>query len=197
VGDGDFQYEVVEGWGRGASGDERLGLVSAIAIDSADRVYVFQRLPDPVMLVFDADGTRVASWGADVFTVPHGLWIGPDDTIYTTDTGDHTVRRFTLDGTLLQTWGTPNVPGAPGQPFNQPTWAVVGEGGDLFVSDGYGQNRWHRFGADGELLGSWGKTGTGPGEFLLPHAVWLNGDGSTSPTARMAAFRSSRKRETI
>jgi DNA-binding beta-propeller fold protein YncE len=183
VGDGDYRYEVVENWGRGRA-LEPFGLVSSIAVDSADRVYVFQRLPVPVMLLFDRDGTRLGSWGDDLFREPHGVWIGPDDTVFTTDTGDHTARQFTRDGTLLRTWGTPNQSGPPDQPFNRPTWAVVGPSGDLFVSDGYGQNRWHRFGADGALLGSWGRTGAGPGEFLLPHAIWVDRDSRVYVTDR-------------
>lgn len=183
VGDGDFQYEVVESWGRGPAG-EGLGLVSSVAVDSDDRLFVFHRSPEPVMLIFDRDGTRLGSWGEDLFREPHGVWIGPDNAVFTTDGRDHTVRRFTRDGTLLQTWGTPNNVGSPGMPFNRPTWAVVGPAGDLFVSDGYGQNRWHRFGADGELLGSWGTTGSGPGEFLLPHAIWVDRAGRVYVTDR-------------
>jgi DNA-binding beta-propeller fold protein YncE len=172
-GRGDFRYDVVEDWGRGSAGG-RLGLVSSIAVDSDDRVFVFQRKPDPLMLVFDRDGTRLGSWGEGLFREPHGVWIGPDDAVFTADSGDHTVRRFSRDGTLVQTWGTPNEAGAPDRPFNRPTWGVVGPSGDLFVSDGYGQNRWHRLGMGGELLGSWGGTGSGPGEFRLPHAIWVD-----------------------
>ncbi|MBI2940251.1 MAG: hypothetical protein HYY04_07395 [Chloroflexi bacterium] len=182
-GDGDYRYEVVEGWGRGPE-RPRLGLVSSIAVDSRDQVYVFQRLPDPAMLVYDRNGTLVRSWGQDVFQIPHGVWIGPDDAVYTTDTGDHTVRRFTPSGELLGTLGTPGQTGAPGLPFNKPTWAVVAPSGDLYVSDGYGQNRWHRLGADGHLLGSWGETGSGPGQFLLPHSVWVDRRGRALVTDR-------------
>ena len=93
-GAGDYQYEVVENWGR--SGERpKLGLVSSVAVDSQDNVYVFQRSPEAVMLVFDPDGTLMRTWGQDIFVEPHGVWIGPDDTIYTADSLDHTVRCFT------------------------------------------------------------------------------------------------------
>ncbi len=63
IGTGDYQYEVVEGWGM----IPQLGLVSGVACDSNDRVYVYNRSPQPAMLVFDADGTLVAEWGKDIF----------------------------------------------------------------------------------------------------------------------------------
>ena len=152
----------------------QLGLVSGVACDSNDRVYVYNRSPQPAMLVFEADGTFVAEWGKDIFQKPHGIWISPEDEIWTTDTIDHTVRKFSLDGELLQTFGTVNQPGAPGTPFNQPTRAVLSTSGEMYVSDGYGQSRVHRMTADGEVIVSWGAPGTGPGEFNLPHDVTVD-----------------------
>ena len=147
-GSGDYRYEVVEGWGQ----IPQLGLASAVACDSQDRVYVFNRSPNPAMLVFERDGRFIGSWGEDLFKAPHGIWISPDDEIYTTDTEDHTVRRFSLSGELLQTWGTVDEPGPPGQPFNQPTRAVLSQSGEMYVSDGYGQSRVHRMTLDGEAI---------------------------------------------
>ena len=90
IGTGDYQYKVVEGWGM----IPQLGLVSGVACDSNDRVYVFNRSPQPAMLVFDANGTFVTEWGKSIFKKPHGIWISPNDEIWTTDTIDHTVRKF-------------------------------------------------------------------------------------------------------
>ncbi|MCH8293063.1 hypothetical protein IH992_18390 [Candidatus Poribacteria bacterium] len=172
-GTGDYRYEVVEGWGQ----IPQLGLVSGVACDSEDRVYVFNRSPQPAVLVFDRDGTFLRSWGEDIFKKPHGIWISPDDEIYTTDTVDHTVRKFSLSGDLLMTLGTVDRPGPPGQPFNEPTRAVLSQSGDLFVSDGYGQSRVHRLTSDGEAIVSWGAPGTGPSEFNLPHDVTVDKNG--------------------
>ena len=172
-GGGDYRYEVAENWGRSQEWP-RFGVVSSAAVDSQDNVYVFQRTPEGLIIVFDRQGNFLRSWGAGTFVEAHGIWIGPDDTIYTADSLDHTVRRFTSDGELIWTLGTPGQTGNPGSPFNRPTWAVVAPSGDLYVSDGYGQNRWHRFDSDRRLLDSWGETGSGPGQFLLPHAVWVD-----------------------
>jgi sugar lactone lactonase YvrE len=65
----------------------------------------------------------------------------------------------------------------PAAPFNRPTKVALASNGDLFISDGYGNARMHRFDSTGELLGSWGEPGSGPGQFMLPHSVSLLADG--------------------
>ena len=69
------------------------------------------------------------------------------------------------------TLGTPDVPGADGEPFNLPTDLALGPDGEMYISDGYGNARVHKYSPDGELIKSWGQPGTGPGEFDLPHCV--------------------------
>jgi hypothetical protein len=174
VGQGEFTYSVDKRWGRAASGVAAFGLVSGIACDSQDRVYAFVRQPVAELLVLDRDGTLLNRWGNGQFVEPHGIWISPGDEVYLADSLSHLVTKWTTDGKLLQTWGTPNTPGAPGMPFNRPTRAVVTPDGEMYVSDGYGQFRVHRFGADGRLKHSWGEEGAGPGQFALPHDVWVD-----------------------
>jgi hypothetical protein len=174
VGEGNYTYTVDKRWGRGAASVSEFGLVSGVAGDSQDRVYLYIRQPVAEILVLDPRGTLLGRWGAGQFVEPHMLYISPRDELYATDISLHTVTKWTLDGQLLQTWGTPNVTGAPGARFNKPTRAVVTPDGELYVSDGYGQRRVHRFGADGRLIRSWGSEGTGPGEFALPHDVWVD-----------------------
>lgn len=173
VGSGDFTYAPVDGWGTGPDG-HAFGLVSAAVTDSQDRVYVFDRAPQPAVLVFDREGTFLRSWGEDIFTSPHGMWIDADDILYLTDNADHTVRMCTTGGDVLRTWGAAGQTGADGEPFNRPTWAMTGPSGALYVTDGYGQARVHKFAASGELLCSWGSPGAGPGQFDLPHSVWVD-----------------------
>lgn len=165
---------VVPGWGFGTGVDD-FGLISTVATDSAGTVFVLSRLPNGVMHTFDAEGNWLGDWEFP-FSAPHGLWISPDDRIFVTDTGEHVVRIFDRKGTLLQTIGTPGKVGRPGEPFNLPTRAVQGPSGDIYVSDGYGQNWIHRFSAQGELVTSWGGDGSQPSEFQTPHAVWVDAD---------------------
>lgn len=164
--------------------------VAAVAVDSRDRVFVFNRGPHPVM-VFDADGTFLHSWGAGLFRRPHGLTIGPDDALYCTDDSDHTVRKFTPDGQLLLTLGTSGQPSDTGAasvdfrtiqriagPFHFPTNVALAPGGDIYVADGYGNARIHKFSPEGRLVLSWGWPGAGPGEFRIPHGIAVNADGN-------------------
>ncbi len=68
----------------------KFGRVSAVATDSQGLVYVFQRGPkaDPIV-VFDAKGKYVRSWGRGMFGNPHGLRLDRDDNVWVTDNGDH------------------------------------------------------------------------------------------------------------
>jgi DNA-binding beta-propeller fold protein YncE len=183
-----MRFELVEGWEQLPEGWSH-GDVAGVAVDSQDRVYVFNRGEHP-LIVYDRDGRFVRSWGEGVFTRPHGITI-VDDVVYCADDTDHTVRAFSLDGALLWTLGTLNQGSATGYvgpdlmtiqrgagPFNRPTRLAVAPGtGDLYVSDGYGNARIHRFSAQRELLQSWGEPGDAPGEFHLPHSVWVHTDG--------------------
>jgi hypothetical protein len=188
VGGGRFRYEAQSRWARLPPGWE-FAEVAGVATDSQDRVYVFNRGAHPV-IVFDRDGRFLHSWGEGAFRRAHGITIGPDDAVYCTDDLDHTVRKFTPEGQLLLTLGTSGRPSdtgidgldyrtirRAGPPFHRPTNVAVAPDGSLYVSDGYGNARVHKFAADGRLLFSWGEPGGGPGQFNLPHGVALDGDG--------------------
>ena len=89
-----FRFEVIEGWEQLPEGYVHRD-VDGVAVDSRDRVYLVTR-GDERVIVYERDGTFVASWGEDIFTPrTHGVTIGPDDSVYIVDDGDHTVRKFT------------------------------------------------------------------------------------------------------
>jgi sugar lactone lactonase YvrE len=172
-----FVYDEVLSW--------KSIVYSGVACDSQDRVYVIRRTHLPAILVFDSEGNFLKSFGEDLFEVPHGIWMSPEDILYCTDIGNHTVTKLSLEGEVLMTLGTKGQTGAPGEPFNQPTRAVEAPSGDIFVSDGYGQERVHRFSPDGDLILSWGTKGTGPGQFTLPHSIWVDRKERVYVTDRM------------
>ena len=176
MGTGSYRFRVVEGWGLGPQGREFGGVVTGQTVDSADRVYINRRSP-PAVLVYDREGRYLTSWGENILQNPHGIHITAEDHVWVADAGDHAVRRFDAGGRLLQTLGTPGSPGEPGMPFNMPTKAVVAPSGEIFVSDGYGQHRVHRFSPGGKLLTSWGSEGAGSDQFGLPHSICLDHKG--------------------
>lgn len=179
LGRGKYTYEVSgEDWGELPEGwTYKEG--TAVAVDSKDNVYVFNRGGHPV-IVFDSDGKFLRSWGEGDFPSPHGITIGPDDSVYCVDTGEHTVRKFTADGKLLLTLGERGSP-APlmsGKPFNKPThMAVDPRNGDMYVADGYSNARVHKYAPDGRYLFSWGDSGTDPGHFNIVHNIFADADG--------------------
>jgi len=172
VGSGKFRYQVAEGWGQLPEG-WKFTQVAGVAVDSEDKVYVFNRSEHPV-IIFDRNGNFLSSWGEGVFKNAHGIHMGTDGHVYLADSGDHTVRKFTLDGELVMTLGTEGVPSEDGGPFNQPTDVAVSSSGHIYVSDGYGNFRAHKYSSDGELLLSWGEEGEETGQFALPHGVFVD-----------------------
>jgi len=188
VGTGKYTYELVEGWGRLPDGWS-LGQ-TGIVTDSQDRVYLFNRSEHP-LIVLDRDGNFLTSWGEGVLTAAHGMYIDADENIYLPVIDSHVVLKYSSAGHLLMTLGTWNQPSDTGWsgnasdpvqraagPFHRPSDVAISPGGDLYISDGYGNARVHKFSGDGNLLMSWGRPGkAGPGEFHVPHGVWVHTDG--------------------
>jgi DNA-binding beta-propeller fold protein YncE len=171
-------YRVLDEWGTLPDG-WRYVEATAVAVDSKDRVYVFNRGEHPV-IVFDRDGRFLRSWGEGLFSRAHGITIGPDDSLWLTDDGNHTIRQFTPEGKLLLTIGAAGRPADPhsGKPFNRPTHvALCPHTGDIYISDGYGNSRVHKYDPKGRHLLSWGEPGTDPGCFNVPHNMATDGDG--------------------
>jgi DNA-binding beta-propeller fold protein YncE len=178
LGSGEWTYEVNVDWAK-IPDEIVLGDCAAVGVDSRGNVYAFNRGEHPVA-VFDNGGNLLRTWGEGVFTRPHGVHVAPDDTIWLTDDGDHTVRQCTLDGKFLLTIGIPGKP-APfmsGEPFHRCTHTALSPQCDhVYVSDGYGNARVHKYAPDGRHLLSWGECGTAPGQFNLVHNISCDPDG--------------------
>jgi DNA-binding beta-propeller fold protein YncE len=177
LGAGAFRYRVNRDWAKLPDGWS-FHEVAAVGVDQNDNVFVFNRGEHP-MIVFDRDGNFLRAWGEDIFSHAHGIQMAPDGTIFCTDDGDHTVRRVTAEGRVLMQLGVPGKPSSfmSGLPFNRCTHTALSPSGDLYVSDGYGNARVHKYSPDGKPLLSWGGPGTGPGEFNLPHNIVCDPDG--------------------
>ena len=195
VGSGSFVYQEVKDWAKfpdGWTAEDAPG----VAVDSADRVHVLVRKKDG-LLVFDRDGQFRKSWGEDLFGRPHGLFIDPDNYVYVVDDWGHSIFKFTPDGDLMMTIETKDHPAdtgyirgkksveRAGPPFNEPTGCALAPEGELYVTDGYGNARVHKFTPDGQLLFSWGEPGNRPGQFNPPHGVCVNEKGLVYISDRM------------
>lgn len=175
VGSGEHRYEPVPQWARMPK-YWSFGAASDAAVNSLDEVHVFSRGAHP-LTIWDTDGNFLSSWGEGTFSAnEHGIHIAPNDNIWLVDADYHVATEHTPDGTLVRTLGTKHKPSPSyvGRPFNMPSGLAIAPNGQIFVSDGYGGHRVHKFSREGELLLSWGRQGAGPGEFALPHNIWVD-----------------------
>ena len=128
---------------------------------------------------FDREGNFLRSWGEGTFPRAHGLHIDAEDNLWCTDDGGHFVRKCTPEGKVLLEIGVPGQP-APymsGLPFHRCTHTALSPKGEIYVSDGYGNARVHKYSPDGKLLHSWGEPGTGPGQFNIAHNIATDAEG--------------------
>ncbi|PKB72736.1 MAG: hypothetical protein BZY75_05430 [SAR202 cluster bacterium Io17-Chloro-G7] len=176
IGMGDYVYEYQPAWAQLPSG-MIFQTPSAVAVDSQDRVYVFQRQGPPV-LVFDSSGGFLSAWPRreNELEDAHHIYIGPDDGVYLADRDSHQVLKFTTGGELIMALGQRHR-AAMQAPFNHPSDIAVAPSGEIYVSDGYGNSSVHRFTAGGDYVASFGGPGRGPGEFIVPHSIRIAADG--------------------
>ncbi len=188
VGTGAYTYELVDDWAQLPAG-WTLGQ-TGIVTDARDRVYLFNRSAHP-LIVLDRDGAFLTSWGEGILSSAHGMFIDPQENLYLPVINSHVVLKYSSSGNLLMTLGTWNTPSETGWsgnyrdpvkqaagPFHRPSDVAIAPTGEIYISDGYGNARIHRFAPDGTLQKSWGAPGkSAPGEFHVPHGVWIHTDG--------------------
>lgn len=181
LGYGDFRYERDSSWPK-ASKYQSFGFPSSAAVNDEGHIFVIGRRTEQPITIWDKDGSFLHAWGAGEFSnEPHGITIAPNGNVWVVDRDYHVASEFTQDGKKLRSLGEKLRPSPTWHgrfiksvPFNMPTNLAFAPNGDIFVSDGYGNHRVHRFSPDGELLLSWGVQGTGPGQFALVHNVWVD-----------------------
>ena len=106
--------------------------------------------------ILDADGS---------FTMPRNLAVAPDGTLYLADTGNHRIIHTTIDGDVLETWGSfadgaAIEGGAPASTFYEPWSIAIGTDGAVFVADTW-NHRIQKFSPGGQFLMQWGTFGQG------------------------------------
>lgn len=172
-----FAFEAIAQWERLPEG-VRLRETPGVAVDAKDCVYALTRNPESPILVFERDGSFRTTFGKGTFTNrSHGILAGPDGMIYATDDGTSTITKWSPEGELLMTIGTPNQPSPrwSGLPFSRPTQAAVSHRtGHIYISDGYANARVHKYTPDGRLVLSWGEPGIDPGQFMIPHNIAID-----------------------
>jgi hypothetical protein len=192
------KYKEIIGWEDNRS-DVRRAEVADVAVAADGLVYLLTR-NDPQVVVHDSDGKFVRAWGRELLApTTHGITLSSNGSVYCVLHSDQTVKKFTPEGELELVIGVSGElsdtgcdwsldPATEfralvasikygGPPFNCPTAIAIAGNGDLYVADGYGNSRVHRFTSDGALIASWGQPGTGPGEFHVPHGILITSAG--------------------
>jgi hypothetical protein len=156
------------------------GSVSGVAIDTRGHIFILHRGPSPLM-EFDAEGNFVRALGDGLFDRPHGLRIDSEDNIWTTDVAGHVVYKFSPAGRIEMVLGVRGRPGAWHdyghlRLFNEPNDVGFAANGDLFVLQGHGKgpSQVLKFDRAGNFIAAFGREGTAPGEFDLPHSIVID-----------------------
>lgn len=181
VGTGDYRYERDDNWPK-PSKYRSFGFPSSAAVNESGEIFVISRGTEHPVTIWDKAGNFLHSWGAGEFSPqPHGITIAANGNVWIVDRDYHVASEYTPEGRRVRSLGTKFQPSPTWHgrfiksvPFNMPTNLAIAANGDIFVSDGYGNHRVHKFNAAGELLLSWGRQGTGPGEFALVHNIWID-----------------------
>ena len=183
------RYELVENWAQLPDGMV-WGQVIAVDTDQAGNLIALHRCSsdtcvgqsEPPLLKFNPSGELLMSWGEGLLVWPHGLDIDADGNIWVTD-GRHeggkgeVIFKFSPDGEVLMTIGTPGISGDGPYTFDGVCDVVVAANGNIFVADGHVNNRVVKYSAAGRFLMAWGQAGTGPGEFDMPHSIDIDSQG--------------------
>lgn len=176
-------YRRVDNWAKLPEG-MKFGQVISVDGDAKGHVWVFHR-GEPPVLEFDTNGKLLKSFGQGMFVQSHGLCLGPDGNIWLSDGRakdgkGQQVFKVTQDGKVLMTLGKAGVSDATDDTFNAPSDIAIGRHGDIFVADGHGGKtnaRIVKFSKDGKFIKTWGKLGSAPGEFNIPHSLAIDSQG--------------------
>lgn len=181
----------------------------AIAFAPDGSLYVTDSRNNRV-LHLNQEGTILKEWGtyADgvsilvgdgTFNEPWGIAVGPDGSVYVTDTWNHRVEKFTADGRFLKAWGTFGQGEEPTQ-FYGPRGLAVDSEGRVYVTD-TGNKRIVVFDKDGNFITEFGEEGFDPGQFDEPTSVAIDRNGTVYVTdtwnQRIQTFKPDPASETL
>jgi hypothetical protein len=177
TGNGEWTYQVVQGWGALPAGKAFGGTHGGIATDKAGHVYVSTQ-SETGILVYGPDGVLVKTI-ANEYPEVHSI-------VYAEESGDEylytTVQKGTpkenwlfvkmkTDGTVVQKITAPAEAGFKTPNEWRVTAAVPTPGGGVFIANGYGDSRLFRFDKNGEYKGGYSGKGKTEGLMDCSHGV--------------------------
>ena len=205
-------YETIRNFGTLPNG-RKWGSVSAINVDADGKhIWAVDRCGanecvgsdvDPVVKL-DPDGKVVQSFGGGMILWPHGMDVDRQGNVWVVDGRSatpeelkkapnaagkgHSVIKFSPQGKVLMTLGTPGTAGSPPSAFTDPNDVLIAPDGSIFVAEAHGDQfldapgtggvgRISKFSADGKFIKSWGSWGYGPSQFRGAHSLAMDSRG--------------------
>jgi hypothetical protein len=173
---------------------EYFGEAVGVATNSKGHTFVYHRSATTRLFEFDQNGNFLKEIGKGYygFEFAHSVRVDAQDNIWTVDEGTNVVTKFSPEGKVLMVLGrrpaavlgevaTPTGPNQPSQKyiFCRPTDVGWDPQENIFVSDGYCNNRVVKYDRNGRFLAQVGseKVGKEPGQFNLPHGIAVDGQG--------------------
>ncbi|HUA87769.1 MAG TPA: peptidyl-alpha-hydroxyglycine alpha-amidating lyase family protein [Bryobacteraceae bacterium] len=165
-----------------------MGEAMGVATNSKGHFFVYTRSANTRLFEFDQTGKFVREIGDGNygFEFAHSVRVDPEDNIWVVDEGTNLVIKFNPQGRIVMVLGhrpsveagavaTTNAPPPPAEKytFARPTDVAWDPQGNIFVSDGYINNRVVKYDKNGRFLKQVGseKRGSGPDQFSLPHGI--------------------------
>jgi sugar lactone lactonase YvrE len=188
-------YRTERDWGQLPAGMKWAAVIGAEPGPDGN-IYVLHRCfenscagrSEPPLFKFDRSGKLLKAWGENMFVFPHGFFVDREGNVWASDSQSRDgkgqqVFKFDSNGTLLMTLGKAGVASADPGLFDEPTDVLVAPNGNIFVTEGHsggtpGNDRVSVFDKSGKFIKSFGKKGTGPGEFRSPHTVAMDSQGN-------------------
>ena len=167
-------YEVDAAWPDLPAG-ANFGPAASVDTDANGNVYIFTRLDTPI-LVFDKAGNYARSFGANLFTNPHGIRIDSDGNIWGVDDGSHVAVKMNPAGRVMMVLGRHGFAAIADDRFDGPTDIGFGPDGELYVADG-NNHRVVKFSKQGRFVKAWGEKGSAESQFNLPHGIAVDKQG--------------------
>jgi len=176
IGSGEQSYHYDGNWAKLPANME-FGTTHGVVEDSRGRILI-HHTGAPSIVIFDADGNYLESWGDEYAGGAHGMHLSEEDGeefLYLSTTSLGFVAKTTLSGEEILRIETP-----PREDIYDddhrfvPTETTVGPDGTIYIADGYGQPWVHRYSQAGQYLDSFGGLGNGLGQLDNPHGIMLD-----------------------